>query len=148
MKRLAIVFALAACAPRIINPGQDGAPTAQVDEIRFDGVSVSLRLLVGASSGVVAIDRRLVENVHFTINEVRSCSDGTFIRYVMEDYFPSPPASDDVLLLDPGYWYGSNLKFTVFKQRTACADATFVFWAGFPNSVRLAPIKVHLEIDP
>lgn len=135
-----------ACAPANALRRVDGSatPIVVVDRVQFDGVALSLRLLIGAESKALAIDRRVVENVHFSIRGVRDC-EGRKLRYIVEDYFPGPPSDADVLEIEPGYWFGADLKFVLVPKPVDCAEASFVYWRGLPGTSPSLPMSVRLE---
>lgn len=139
-----ILLGCAAHSPPVLRADSELVPEIEVDQVLFDGLQASFRVLLTARAGEIAIDRRLVENVNFSIREVRSC-EGTPLRFVVEDYFPPPPSQKDVLILGAGYWYGGDLRFHLFEKPVQCAEATFVFWGGFEDSPRSSPIKVRLQ---
>ena len=133
----------AANSGAVLRADSELVPEIEVDRVLFDGLQASFRVLLTTRAGEIAIDRRLVENVNFSVREVRSC-EGAPLRFVVEDYFPPPPSHKDVLMLGAGYWYGGDLRFALFEKPVQCAEATFVFWGGLEGSPRSNPIKVRL----
>ena len=91
--------------------------TLEVDEIRYDGEVLSGRLLIGAESGVVHLDRRLVSRAHVHVNSVFECNSGAPVAFIMADALPPPAREEDLLILEPGHWYGTTVRFKLFSER-------------------------------
>lgn len=139
-----LVLGLVGCAHRVSLPAS-GHPNVVAENAKYDGTHVSFRLLVTAVDGPIALDRRVVENVHLTIVGVSSC-DGRPLPHVVEDYFPRELGAEDVLMLEPGYWYGASLEYRLFKASgPGCVVAKYVFWAGVPDAKREPVLELRLE---
>jgi hypothetical protein len=91
--------------------------TLGVDEMRYDGEVLSGRLLIGAESGVVHLDKRLISRAHVHVNSVFECNSGASVAFIMADALPPPARQEDLLILDPGYWYGTAVRFKLFSER-------------------------------
>jgi hypothetical protein len=89
----------------------------EVDEIRYDGALLSGRLMIGAESGAVHLDKRLVSRADVHVNSVLECSSGAPVAFIMADVLPSPARQEDLLILAPGYWYGTTVRFKLFSER-------------------------------
>lgn len=95
-----------------------GAPRAELElqDIQYDGENLSGRLLIGAAGGRLRLDKRLIENVSVNVHSVRECATGLPPTYVHADSFPPPPREKDLLVLEPGSWYGARIHLWLFSQ--------------------------------
>jgi hypothetical protein len=103
----------------------------EVDRVQYDGEVMQFRLVLGAADAGVVIDRRIIENVHVTMDAVRDCAEAGALEYLFVDHLASPPTDKDLLALEPGYWFGSNLRYPLFPRERfpdggpPCIDADF-----------------------
>lgn len=87
----------------------------ELQGIQYDGHTFSGRLLIGAASGRLCLDKRLIENVSVNVDSVRDCATGLPATFIHADYFPKPPRPEDLVLLPPGYWYGRQIRLRLFS---------------------------------
>lgn len=114
-------------------PGNDSTGKIQVEAGRtqYDGEVLQFRLLLGATDGGVVVDRRLIENVHVAMDAVRECAMAGDLSFLFVDRWASPPTEKDLLLVEPGYWFGSDLRYPLFPREDfpdggpRCIDAYF-----------------------
>lgn len=90
--------------------------TLEVHYIRYDGEVLSGRLLIGAESGLVRLDKRLVSRAAVHVNSVLECGSGSPAAFIMADALPPPVRQEDLLILAPGYWYGTTMRFKLFSE--------------------------------
>ncbi len=155
MPMLASLLILTACkglpffgrtepGPDIHDPAQaSGQIALELQEIRYDGWSLSGRLLVGAVGRSLRLDKRLIESVSIYVHDVSACDSGQSVWFMKVDAFPPPPREEDLLVLEPGYWYGTRVDFPLFDAKDygpsggpECIDVEFVFsaLAGQPET--------------
>jgi hypothetical protein len=91
----------------------------EFQNIGFDGESLSGRLLVGVEEGTLTLDKRLIENASVEVKSVSDCATGQPIGFLLVDYFPEPVREDELQTLTPGYWYGANVRFSLFDEQIA-----------------------------
>ncbi len=96
------------------------------ESVEFDGFQISGRLSVGAEQQM-AIDRRL---------ELRAgaapvdCSTGLLLPMIAVDVAAPKPKDSDMVVLQPGEWFGKRTGFTLFLGRKGPAVACFeVFYS-------------------
>lgn len=99
--------------------GEQAAPrvTLDVQDIRYDGEWLSGRLLIGAESGLVRLDKRLVSRADVHVNSVSVCDSRTPVAFIVADALPPPPQAENLLILAPGCWYGTTVRFKLFSER-------------------------------
>lgn len=127
----------------------------EVDEIRYDGEVLSGRLMIGAESDVVHLDKRLVSRADVHVNSVIECGSGAPVAFIMADALPSPTRQEDLLILAPGYWYGTTVRFKLFSERFTglgpeCVEAqltVFSFEGKALASSRIRAEKIVTVID-
>ncbi|RYZ36296.1 MAG: hypothetical protein EOO71_32325 [Myxococcaceae bacterium] len=93
------------------------AASARVEfqEPGFDGQSLSGRLLLGAVDGSLCVDRRLIESFTLNVERVLDCATGQPLGFLIVDVRAPPRRAEDVLLLEPGQWYGRNVSVPLFS---------------------------------
>lgn len=99
-----------------------GKPIITVEQASFDGESVNGRLLISSDdSGYVVIDRRLAEFSVITVDSVRDCDGGRTVHYYQLDGISSRPKPDELLSIEPGYWFGRDFSLYMYNERIAKA---------------------------
>ena len=98
----------------------------EIQNAEFDGRSVSLRLLAGASGRPIELPRRFVLHKSVVVDDVLDCSTNHHIPFLVFDDFRGPDA-EEVVRIDEKYWYGADLRFLLFGP-----DAP-----SFPECIRL-----------
>jgi hypothetical protein len=88
-----------------------------MQDIRYDGQTLSGRILVGAVKGDIRLDRRLISSASVNVDSVSDCMTGSPVTFLMVDGFPPAPRDEDLLILKPGYWYGTEVRFPIFSER-------------------------------
>jgi hypothetical protein len=138
----------------------DGAGSAEdfprarleLQDIRYDGWALSGRLLVSAEEGHLRLDKRLIESASLSTNSVTDCATGQPVAFMVMDVFAKRPREEDVLILEPGYWYGKDIRIPLFAEIPGkprgpeCIEADMVFHAlGGKTAARL---HVRAESSP
>lgn len=110
------------------------APRAHLEfqDVRYDGQSLSGRLLISALESRLRLDKRLITSIALTTESVSECETGKPLPFIEMDVRAARPSAEDILLLEPGYWYGKDVRIPLFTeslQHPACIDAEFAFHA-------------------
>ncbi|KFE69608.1 hypothetical protein DB31_6583 [Hyalangium minutum] len=63
------------------------------------------------------LDKRLIPRADIHVNAIVDCSSGEPLSFIMADAIPAAAHEEDLLLLAPGYWYGSTIRFKLFSER-------------------------------
>jgi hypothetical protein len=129
-----------------------GRPIVTVERVSFDGKSVNGRLLIGSDdAGYVVVDRRLAEHSTFRIDDVRDCDGGATVDYVQLDGIESAPKPDDLLAVEPGYWFGRDFSLLMYDDEKAppsCIQAVLglTFEAAATGATYLqVPVRADLS---
>lgn len=107
----------------------------ELQDTRYDGWALSGRLLVNAEEGRLRLDKRLIESVSLSMKSVTDCATGQPVEFMVVDVFATRPREEDVLSLEPGYWYGKDIRLPLFAeipgrpQGPECIEADLVFYA-------------------
>ena len=123
--------------PDLHDPAQaSGQIALELQGVRYDGWNLSGRLLVGAVGRSLRLDKRLIQTVSIYVRAVSACDSGQPVRFLKMDYFPPRPREEDLLVLEPGYWYGTRIDFTLFGAQyhgpsggPECIDVEVMFRA-------------------
>jgi hypothetical protein len=115
--------------------GASSAAPARVElqNVRYDGRMVTGRLLVGAVAQSLTLDRRIIESIYLTTESVSDCATSQPVGFVAMDVYAQRPREEDILVLNPGYWYGKDVSILLFSEdpggppAPACIEADFVF---------------------
>jgi len=129
------VAALCSCGLfQELQPSSDTPPghvEVEADRVLYDGEVLRFRILLGATDGGVVIDRRLIESIHVDPRSVQDCATGAAVGFWYADWFAPPPSGEDLLLLEPGYWFGGDLTYPFFPREEfpdggpRCIDVRF-----------------------
>jgi hypothetical protein len=154
-RRIALAFVLltGACAS---TPGDRGARESAKKPLRggvaefrvtsYDGRVVEGRALLGATVDPLVIDGRLFENLHVELEKIRACGKAELLKYWRMEYLPRPPRPDEMVTLQPGYWYGGNMHFFLFDEITGpgpeCFEAELMVRTTGWRLVATLPIRV------
>jgi hypothetical protein len=65
----------------------------ELQDIQYDGLNLSGRLLVGALNDGLRLDKRLRSNIHVNVDSVRDCAERE-VPYVIMDYCNRSPGED------------------------------------------------------
>ncbi len=87
-----------------------------LQEIHYDGEYLSGRFLVGAEGERLRLDKRLFSNIDVNVNSVIDCQTRQNVPFIIMDAFPPRGREEDLLILEPGYWYGSTIRFPLFAR--------------------------------
>lgn len=107
----------------------------ELQNISFDGESLSGRLLVGPTGQKLRIDKRLIESFDLEVDSVVACGSGASLAYVLMDVLAPPRKEEDILTLAPGSWYGKDIRLFLFAQHAThqplpqCFEADIVYHA-------------------
>jgi hypothetical protein len=90
--------------------------TLELHDVHYDGLVLSGRLLISPVEGSLRLDKRLQASIDVNIGRVSNCTGAPTTSMVM-DFFPPAVRQEDLLILDPGYWYGGPVRFKLFSER-------------------------------
>lgn len=88
----------------------------EVHDIRYDGEYLQARLLISPGDGPLLLDKRIGSAVDVDVGAVRDCSTGERLKHIVMDFFPPRLSEEDILILEPGYWYGGEVRFLLFAE--------------------------------
>lgn len=152
----ALAFLLFACACAS-NPGEksleqiDKKPLkgalAEFKVISYDGRILKGRLLLGATIDPVVVDGRLFEWIDVGLENIRECAKTEALKHWVYEAIPQAPREDELIRVQPGYWYGVNLNYLLFQERAtglgpACFEAEVVVLAVDGRVAAKVPIRV------
>jgi hypothetical protein len=116
----------------------------ELQNVSFDGEYLYGRLLVSAVAGRLRIDKRLIESFALSIDSVVDCGTGASLAYVIMDVSAPPLQEADVLTLEPGSWYGKEVRLFLFAEHAThqplpqCFEAEIVYHAvDVKNAARM-----------
>lgn len=135
----------------VSHPDVDGR-VSRVDvlmqDIRFDGETLSGRFLVGAVDQSIRLDKRLIESAYLTTESVQDCAAGAPLSFAVMDVYAASPRDEDILVLEPGHWYGKEVRIPLFTRSLSgpeCIEVEFAFRAIGGRTV--ATLRVRAERD-
>ena len=151
---LALEFlAWSGCSTPVKRSGSINNPAhaeLEMQDVRYDGQTLSGRILVGAVGGNLRLDRRLISSAFVNVDSVADCTTGSPVTFLLVDGFPPAPRDEDLLILKPGYWYGTEVRFPLFSERFMgragpdCieADVSLLSYRGDPvGSARIRAVR-------
>lgn len=89
--------------------------TWEVQDIRYDGWTLSARVLVSPEEGQLRLDRRLIPTIHVELKYVSDCKYGA-VASIRADLLAPMARPEDLLVLEPGYWFGTTVRFGLFGE--------------------------------
>jgi hypothetical protein len=100
----------------------------EVQDIQYDGFTISARVLVSPEGGPLRLDRRLIPTIHVDMGIIADCTRGSVLA-MRADLIARRARPEDLLVLEPGYWYGSTVRFNPFDEHFTgigpeCVEAT------------------------
>ncbi|WNG41261.1 hypothetical protein F0U61_51880 [Archangium violaceum] len=87
----------------------------EVQDIQYDGWTLSGRVLVSPEGGQLRLDRRLIPTIHVELKYVSDCKYGA-VASIRADLLAPLARPEDLLILEPGYWYGTTVRFGLFDE--------------------------------
>jgi hypothetical protein len=131
----------------------------ELQDIQYDGWTLSGRLLLSPESGSLRLDRRLIPSIDVEVTRVSECERGS-VKSIHADVFAPLNRQENLLILEPGYWYGTTVRFSLFDEHftglgPACieADIILVSFDGKPvarqriRGVRPSPMEGGTPLD-
>jgi hypothetical protein len=122
----------------------------EFQDIQYDGWTLSARLLVGPEGGPLRLDRRLVPWSDVEITRVSDCKYGS-VMSMHADVFAGLACQEDLLVLNPGYWYGRTVHFGLFDEHFTglgpeCVEADIILLSF--DGKRVARQRIRAERPP
>lgn len=122
----------------------------EIQDIQYDGWTLSGRLMVSPETGPLRLDRRLATWGDVEIKHVSSCERGS-VMAIHADVFSPLPGPEDLLVLNPGYWYGKTVRFGLFDEHLSglgpeCVEATITLLSF--DGMRVARQRIRARRPP
>ncbi|REG20377.1 hypothetical protein ATI61_12277 [Archangium gephyra] len=100
----------------------------EVQDIQYDGLTVSARVLVSPEGGALRLDRRFIPSIDVSIGIVADCERGS-VMSIHADVISALNRAENLMVLEPGYWYGRTVHFMLFDEHFTgigpeCVEAT------------------------
>ncbi|MDY7232657.1 hypothetical protein [Hyalangium rubrum] len=119
----------------------------EVHNSQYDGRILSGRLLVGSLVDGLRLDKRLDSGADINVDSVADCATGQLVSFVTMDGFRPAAREEERLILNSGYWYGTQMHFLLFtKPGPECIQAE-VSLLSFEGK-RIAHVEVRAERAP
>lgn len=117
----------------------------QFQDVQYDGFTLSGRVLISPEGKPLRLDKRLIPTVDVDIQTVADCLRKPIV-YIRADRFPLRAGKEDLLTLNPGYWYGATVHFTLFSEYFTgigpeCMDARLLIFSFDGQLVTGVPIR-------
>jgi hypothetical protein len=122
----------------------------EIEDIQYDGRTLSARVLVSPETGPLRLDRRLTPSIDVEAKRVSDCYHGA-VSSMIVDYFPSRIRAENLLILEPGYWYGATVRFGLFDEHFTglgpeCVEADIILQSF--EGKRVASQHIRAERPP
>ena len=120
-----------------------GHADLELREAHYDGESLAGTLLISAVGGNICIDKRLVPGWDVTLDWVWDCTQeiSTPVASLTIHTFPRPSSDGEVMILEPGYWYGGPIQMPLFMSEHATGKRN-------PDCVEVSLSLLPLEGGP
>lgn len=125
-----------------------GAPphtVMELQDLHYDGWTLSGRLLISPEAGPLRLDRRLIPSIDVDVKRVSECEHGS-VSSIHADVFAPENRKENLLVLGPGYWYGRTVRFGLFDEHLTgpgpeCVEADVVLLSFDGKPVALQHIR-------
>lgn len=132
---------------------EDKAPprvVMELQDIQYDGWTLSSRLLVSPETGPLRLDKRLLSWSDVEITRVADCKHGS-VMAAHADGFRLRDRAEYLLILEPGYWYGATVRFGLFDEHFTglgpeCVEADIILLSF--DGKRVASQHIRAERPP
>jgi hypothetical protein len=107
----------------------------ELQDIAFDGQIFSGRLLISPVGGNLHVDKRMIESFALSVKNVSACDTGQPLEYIITDVMAPSLREEDILVLQPGYWYGKQVRLRLFDEQSRgqttpeCFEADLIYHA-------------------
>jgi hypothetical protein len=101
----------------------------ELQDIAFDGQIFSGRLLISPVGGSLRVDKRMIESFALSVKDVSICGTGQPLEYMITDVLAPPLREEDILVLQPSYWYGKQVRLRLFDAQRGSQPAPECFEA-------------------
>jgi hypothetical protein len=113
----------------------------EFQDIQYDGLTLSGRVLISPEERSLRLNKRISPD----IQAVADCARRPHARIIM-DSFGSGRRPEDLLLLEPGYWYGTTVRFVLFDEHFTgvgpeCIDAQLLLSSFDGKLVASVPVR-------
>lgn len=124
----------------------------ELQDFHYDGEFFSGRVLIGAEAGVLRLDKRLIPRSDVHVNSVLECGSGAPVAFIVADVIPPQARQEDLLMLTPGYWYGTTARFKLFSERFTglgpeCIEAELTVFSFEGKPVASARVRAVRELQ-
>jgi hypothetical protein len=113
-------FRRAGAGPSDCPARSGGHARLELRDPRYDGETLSGLILIGAEEGTVCLDKSRLSTTHLDVDWVWDCTSGVSspVASLMVDYYATPRRKEDIVVLEPGYWFGGPVHIPLFvKER-------------------------------
>jgi hypothetical protein len=117
----------------------------EFQDVHYDGLTLTGRVLISPEGKPLRLDKRLTPTVDVDVQSVADCLRQPH-AYLRMDRFPLRAREEDILNLNPGYWYGATVRFTLFHEHFTgigpeCIDAQLRVFSFEGKLVASVPIR-------
>jgi hypothetical protein len=114
-------------------------------DVQYDGITLTGRVLISPEGKPLRLDKRLTPTVDVDVQTVADCLRQPH-AYLRMDFIPLRAREEDILNLNPGYWYGATVGFTLFDEYFTgigpeCIDARLLIFSFDGQLVAGVPIR-------
>ena len=119
----------------------------------YNGETLKGRILVGATVDPLVIDGRLMSWVNVELKDIRACDKKDPLKYYLTDSHVLRATPDEIVTIQPGYWYGAKLHFFLFDKELLevlpdCFEANLRVRAMDRRIAAALPIRVNRTDKP
>jgi hypothetical protein len=113
--------------------------------VHYDGLTLTGQVMISPQGKPLRLDKRLIPTVDVDVLDVADCLRKPIV-YITMDRFKLRAGKEDFLKLEPGYWYGATVRFTLFDEYFTgigpeCIDADLLVFSFDGARVARVPIR-------
>jgi hypothetical protein len=120
-----------------------GSANLELRDVHYNGDTLEGTLLIGAVGGSLCFDKRLMTGWDVTLDWVWDCTQEISkpVAAMTVHTFPRPSSAGEVMILEPGYWYGGPIRMPLFMSEDATGKRN-------PDCVEVSLSLLPLEGGP
>lgn len=131
-----------------------GSARLELRDPIYTGDSLEGTLLMGAVGGRLCLDKRLIPGIGVSVDSVWDCTPSISepVPFIIVDYFVARMRQEDLLILEPGYWYGAPIRLPLFmmeqptgRRNPDCVEVTLSLSSTKGASVGSVRVKVRRD---
>ncbi|MDC0713458.1 hypothetical protein POL68_33650 [Stigmatella sp. ncwal1] len=121
-----------------------------MENVSYDGNALYGRFLISPVGTALRIDKRFISTADLLVDTLVDCTTGQQLAYIIMDVYAPKQRQEDILTLEPGFWFGKDVRIPLFDEQAtgqpgpSCFEAELIYHAvDVKNAAR---VKLRAEL--